>query len=347
MLSSLRLSFLSLLFVVVWSSGWIAAKDLLNYAGPLGALAWRYLIVVVVLLVVVSVLRLWRNVERSELWHQATIGILSHTGFLSLSFAAMEFGVSAGMVAFISALQPVFTVALACPLLRERINVKQLAGILLGILSVCMVVGEKVTLGGSVLIYCLPVLSVLSLTLATILCRYSDRRAIGLREPTPLLLVLLIQSTAAFLGFSVLAWCFGSFTISVVPGMYLPMAYLSLVVSIGSYFLYFYLLREMSAVKMSSLIYLTPPVTMILGWLLYQERLSVADVGGLFVALSAVILVTGSLPGTQKTKQSRLVLSLSATRGSGLARARHALHSTNRVNLLTEATLLSKVDIEL
>lgn len=293
MLSTIRLSLLCLLFVVVWSSGWIGSKYILSYGGALGALAWRYIIVVVILLVLITVFRLWQVIERRELLHQSTIGVFAHAGYLSLSVAAMEFGVSAGMVAFITAMQPLLTMALAYPILNERINLRQLAGIMLGIASVCVVISEKSTLGSSVLIYVFPLLSVLSLTLASVFCQYSENKnATCSRSSTPLLLILLIQCSAACIVFCLLAWSFGSFSVRLAPGMFVSMAYLTTVVSIGSYFLYFLLLRELSAIKMASLIYLTPPVTMVLGWFWFRESLSAADLGGLSLALIAVLMIT-------------------------------------------------------
>jgi len=136
-------------------------------------------------------------------------------------------------------------------------------------------------------------LSVLSLTLASEFCRYSERSQINRpTSRTPLLLILLIQSIAALIGFVILTASFGDFTVTIAPQMFVSLAYMSLVVSIGSYFLYFFLLRELPAVKGASLGYLTPPVTMILAWLWLRESLTVVDLGGLLLAFIAVVMVT-------------------------------------------------------
>ena len=182
--------------------------------------------------------------------------------------------------------------AIAYPVLRERISRGQLAGITLGAVSVCIIVSEKISLGGSLIVYSLPFLSVLSLTLASVLSRYSESRCASVsREKTPLFIVLLIQCSIACIGFFILAWNFGSFSVNLVPGFFISLTYMSVVVSIGSYFLYFLLLRELSAVKASSLVYLTPPVTMVLGWIWFRESLSVTDLLGLVLALIAVLLI--------------------------------------------------------
>ncbi len=352
MYSALRLPVLSLLFVVVWSSGWIGSKYLLNYAGALGALAWRYMLVVLVLLILVTVFRLWRVVERREVWHQATIGLLSHTAYLSLGVAAIESGVSAGIVALITAMQPLLTLALAYPVLNERVNFLQTIGITLGLLSVFLVVGEKISLGGSLFSYSLPLFSVLSLTLASVFCRYSDRRQTSAGKPTtPLLLILLIQSSIACIGFCLLAWVFGSFTMAIEPGMVLSLVYMSVAVSIGSYFLYFALLRELCAVKVASLGYLTPPVTMIMGWVWFRESFSTVDGIGLCVAFVAVLMIARGSKAKRARKGKKAIIPAPQHRRAkqfGFKNTNRAAALTSRrVNLPSGVLLFSTVDIEL
>jgi len=197
----------------------------------------------------------------------------------------------------------------------------QTAGVIVGLVAVFLVVGEKVTQGASLLVYCLPFLSVLSLTLATVLCRYSDvKTAESSSNPPPLLLILMIQSSAACIGFCLLAWMFGSFSLIIEPKMFVSLFYMSVVVSIGSYFLYFYLLRELSAVKVASLSYLTPPVTMVLGWIWFREELSTVDLISLLiasiVASIAVILVVNFCSEDKENERKRATKILLGNIGS-------------------------------
>lgn len=348
MWSALRIPLLSALFILVWSSGWIGSKYALNYANALGFLAWRYLFVVLILFVLVTALNQWQKLSKRELWQQASVGLLCHTAYLSFAVAAIEAGVNSGMVAFITAMQPLMTLAIAYPILNERINLRQAIGIALGMLSVVVVIGLRISVGGSILIYALPVFSVFSLTIASVLCRYSETRKLAkTRSTTPLLLVMFIQSVAALVGFILLAWRFGDFSMQLTPNLFYSMTYMVVVVSIGSYGLYFLLLRSLSAVKVASFVYLTAPVTMILGWAWFGETLSSGDLGGLLLALMAVILITRSqspqesqpeeIPEWVQNRKSRIKLA-----------SVHAHRITSsRVNLPRGVLLLATVDIEL
>lgn len=292
MLSVIRIPILCALFVLIWSSGWIGFKFALNYSTALGFLAWRYMIVVVVLCVLISCLRQWCKLSRRELCEQGAVGLLSHVAFLSFGMAAIESGVSAGTVAFITAMQPILTIAIAFPLLNERINFRQSVGIGLGVISVALVIGVKLKLGGPPLAYTLPLFSVLALTCASVLSRSCfNNDANRKRKPVPILVLLFIQSVVALVGFTLLAVAFGSFSVKLDPGFYVTMAYMVVVMSIGSYGLYFTLLKQLSAIKVASLVYITPPVTMIFGWVWFGETMGSSEIWGLLLACIAVPLV--------------------------------------------------------
>ena len=97
------------LFVVMWSSGWVSSKYAMSWAGPFTFMSLRYVLVVLILLVWVSAFRHWRTISRKELGCHALIGILSHAVFTVSSLMAMEVGATAGLVAFITAMQPILT----------------------------------------------------------------------------------------------------------------------------------------------------------------------------------------------------------------------------------------------
>ena len=212
--------------------------------------------------------------------------------------SALDLGVSAGIAAFITALQPMITAALAVRLTTERITRMQWLGVALGLVSVGIVVADKVALGGSLPAYLLPVAAVLAISLAVV---YDRRmRATTLADTTmtktaaaepPVLLTTLIHATASLLVIAPLAWRMEGFAAQPGAPLLFAVTWLALVVTLGAYGLMFTLLRRMTATAVSSLTYLSPPVTIVIAYLVFGDALRAADLAGLAIAAIAVLLV--------------------------------------------------------
>jgi len=161
-----------LLFVGLWSSGWIGAKYGQDYAGTFTLLAYRYLLVVVVLLVFVSVTKSWRKLPASQWLIHLFVGILSHAVYLGAGNSALLLGVSAGLVAFITALQPMITATFSSDISGERASFRQWTGLTLGFAAIMLVVSDKIALGASAFAYSLPFIAILALSFASLIATY-------------------------------------------------------------------------------------------------------------------------------------------------------------------------------
>lgn len=283
---------LAALFVVMWSSGFVGAKYGLPYAGTFTLLFWRYVLVVVVLAILTFALGAWRPMSPRQLAHHAVIGVLAHAVWLIAVLAALDLGVSPGLAAFVTALQPMVTAALAAPVVGERLNLRQWAGVAIGLASVLMVVGDKISLGGAPIAYLLPFLAVLGISAGSLIDRRDSNRRAADTAPPPVLMTALIHCTASLLVIAPFAWTIEGFEATFGGPLIFAVTWLALVVSLAAYGLMFVLLRRMEATKVSSLMYLSPPVTMVMGYLIFGDRLTLIDVAGLAVAAVAVRLVT-------------------------------------------------------
>ncbi|MBX2835931.1 MAG: DMT family transporter [Gammaproteobacteria bacterium] len=290
---SVAISPLCAAFVLLWSSGWIASKVSLDHLGAFSFLSWRYLIVIVLLALLVIALRSWQSLDAKQWRLHISVGFLSHAVYLSTSLVAMQMGVSAGMVAFVTALQPLLTATVSRHITGETVTSIQWLGVALGVSAVGLVVADKIVLGGSALAYALLVASVCSLSFATLL----DRRQVLARRaqqkpPIPLSFVLLIHCVTAYLVFTMMGLVVEGLEIPATREAVYSLFYMAVVVSIGSFGLMFYLLRRMSATRVSGLTFLTPPTTMLIAWFMFQEQLSTMDFFGLTLAAMAVFLAT-------------------------------------------------------
>jgi drug/metabolite transporter (DMT)-like permease len=285
--TSSRLSPVPLLFVFLWSTGFIVAKLGLPYAPPLSFVILRCLGVLAVLLPIVFLLRApW---PRGQVLHIAVAGVLLQAGYLGGVWAAIKLGMPAGLTALIVGMQPILTAA-AAPLIGERVQPRQWLGFILGLSGVALVVQAKLHLAGLTPAGIgLCVFALLCITAGTM---YQKRWCPGfdLRTGTviqfgatvlvlaPLAIVLegldLRFSTITWSREFIAAWLWSIFALS-----------------IGAIFLLFTLIRRSRALEVTSLLYLTPPTTAVMAWLLFGESFSPLALAGMAVAVTGVAFV--------------------------------------------------------
>ncbi|ADD26791.1 DMT family transporter [Meiothermus ruber] len=286
----MRLAFWApIIFVLLWSTGFVGAKFGLPYAEPFTFLWVRMLIVAGLLSALAGVLRsAWPRGWALNL-HIGVSGLLLHAGYLGGVFFAISRGMPAGLAALIVGLQPILTALLAQPLLRERVSAVQWAGLLLGFGGVGLVVGEK-ALSARILhiepsAFVAIVLALLSTTLGTL---YQKRFAAQM----PLIGGTVVQYLAAAAGLFVLSLLFReTMQIRWTPQFILAMAWLVLVLSVGAILLLMYLIRNNSASRVASLFYLVPPATALEAYVLFGERLGVLALLGMGLTALGVALV--------------------------------------------------------
>lgn len=278
-------------FVLLWSSGWIVASAGLDDFGLYWLLTARYAVVTVALGVLLLLSRRWQPLTPRQCAPYFLVGILSHAVFLMAGVNALAFGVGVGLVAFITALQPMITAALTRPLTHERVSLREWSGLVLGLSAVLLVISEKMRVGFSATAVVLPLISVLALSLGALLQRRAQRHhERNGRAPLPLVQVMFLHVLAAF------AVLLVGLVLSGEPAPELNMTrvgiilWLALVVSLGAYALMAVLLRRMSAFKVSSLTYLTPPATMMMAWLVFGNAVGLFDVIGLAIAAFGVFI---------------------------------------------------------
>src|SRR5262245_63426473 len=142
-------SSLGALFVVLWSSAWIAGKIGLPYAGPFTLLLIRFGAAGAVLLMVVLVSGAPWPDKLSDYGHLAVAGALIQGLALGCAYLGLQLGVSAGMAGLINGLAPLFTALGAVPFLGERVGPRQWLGLVAGLVGVALVVIDRVSLGSA------------------------------------------------------------------------------------------------------------------------------------------------------------------------------------------------------
>lgn len=281
------LSPIPLFFVFLWSTGFIVAKLGLPYAPPLTFLIVRCLGVLAVLLPIVLI---WRAPwPHGQIRHVALAGLLLQAGYLGGVWAAIKLGMPAGLTALIVGMQPILTAA-AAPLIGERVRPLQWLGLLLGLAGVALVVVAKLGLAGvtpAALGLC--VFALVSITAGTMYQRRFCPR-FDLRTGTVIQFCATALALAPFAiwledldpAFSRTTWS-QDFIVALLWSVF--------ALSIGAIFLLFKLIGRSQATEVTSLMYLTPPTTAIMAWLLFGEAFNVLGLAGMAVAVTGVAFV--------------------------------------------------------
>lgn len=282
------------LFVLLWSTGFIGAKFGLPYAEPFTFLFVRFACVLVLLYLLIRLLgERWPS--GSLLWfHIAVVGVLVHGVYLGAVFTAIGLGMPAGITALIVGLQPLITAGLARLWLGERIQRRQWLGILLGLVGITLVMSEQLDLGSPGGLFTgfgwAAVLSAFSALLGiSVGTLYQKRHCTGM----PLVTGTFIQYLGASLMLGVAALLFETREIQWNPVFVLALLWLIFGLSIAAILLLMTMIRRGEASRVASLFYLVPPVTAIEAWILFGERLGIVALIGIALAVAGVALAVG------------------------------------------------------
>ncbi|MDX1464193.1 MAG: DMT family transporter [Halomonas sp.] len=284
------LAAMPILFVALWSTGFIGAKFGLPHAEPFTFLFVRCVLTLALLVPLILLMRAdWPRQPR--LWgHIAVSGLLVHGAYLGGVFYGIYQGMPAGLTALLVGLQPLLTAALAGPLLNERLGRMQWLGLVLGLAGIALVLGGKLDPGerlfqgfgmgalASVLV------ALAGISLGTL---YQKRFCTGM----PLLSGTVVQylATGTLMGLGALL--FETREIDWTPTFILTLGWLVLVLSISAILLLMALIRRGEASRVASLFYLVPPVTALEAWWLFDERLPPLSLLGMAIAIAGVVMV--------------------------------------------------------
>ncbi|MBK7899889.1 MAG: DMT family transporter [Azonexus sp.] len=274
-----------LLFVFLWSTGFIGAKFGLPYAEPLSFLLVRYGIVIVLMSVLALATRAPWPREPRQWVHIGVSGLLVHATYLGGVFVAIGHGLPAGITALVVGMQPLLTALGAGWLLGERVSGRQWAGLALGFVGVVLVVSGKITGGPALGPMLVPALvALLGITAGTLYqkryCASFDLRAGSVIQFVPTAVVTAIAVAL-----------FEDFRIDWTPQFGFALAWLVGVLSLGAISLLNLLIRGGSAVNVASLFYLTPPTTALIAWGIFGETLAPVALVGMVLAVSGVYVV--------------------------------------------------------
>lgn len=278
---------LVLVFCLTWSSAFPAAKLAIHTAPPLLFLGMRFLLAAALLLGYAA----WRGQLGGASWGRLlAMGLLNQGGYQSLAWLAMG-SVSAGLATIVTSLNPILVGVAAVPLLGEQMTLRKAAGLLLGFAGAAFVVRNRVVLSGKDPAgIALLLVGMASLTAGTLWFKKAAPKAslpvaVGAQQASAGLAILTVGLLRERLG-------------DVHPGLsfWLCMGWFVAVVSIGSFMLWFLLLRRGSASGAAALHFLMPPLGLLMSWAVLGEQLDPLDLLGVVPVAIGIRLATAG-PG--------------------------------------------------
>ncbi|MES2980407.1 MAG: DMT family transporter [Pseudomonadota bacterium] len=293
------------IFVLIWSTGFVVAKFGLPYAPPLTFLAVRFFLSIVCFLVWIRLARAVWPATRSQCLHLAVTGALIHAGYLGGVWIAIKAGMGSGLAALIVGLQPVLTALWvswtpdAGETSEPGVSKLQWLGLALGLGGLLLVVWRKLGVGSEVtgLTLGAAVVALFSITAGTL---YQKR----FMKPTDVRTANVIQLAAAFV--VTLPLCLlEQESITWNAQFVTALAWSVLVLTLGGSSLLYMLIQRGAATAVTSLLYLVPPTTALMAWLLFNETITLATVVGTVITAIGVSLVV---------RQSRTPAGLSSSK---------------------------------
>ncbi len=271
------------LFVLFWSTGFIGNKFALPHAEPFTFVAIRLGFASLAMMLLALMLR--APLPRGQaIGHSIVSGVLVHGLYLTGVAVAMAQGMPAGIAALIVGLQPILTSTLANRFLGEHVSRLQWGGLLLGLAGLWLVVQAKVSGGTTAWGWAAIVMSLIGIALGTL---YQKRFGGGV----DFLSSMPIQYAAASAFAAIGAFTWETRTVDWQPEFIFAVVWLVVVLSGGAILLLYMLIRRSAATRVASLFYLTPAVTAVMSYLLFNEQLGLAAIAGMAMCAAGVLLV--------------------------------------------------------
>jgi drug/metabolite transporter (DMT)-like permease len=273
-----------MVFVVIWSTGFIVARYGMPLAPPMTFLALRYTLSIFCFLLWIKLARVAWPTTRSQWLHLSVTGILMHGGYLGGVWVAVKAGMGSGLVALIVGLQPVLT-AFWLSATGGHVTRRQWAGLMLGFSGLVLVVSRKFGAGSEATWYTLSfaVFALLSITSGTLY----QKKHVESCDARSANTVQLLAALAVTLPFALLE----SEAVQWTREFIAAMAWSVLALTVGASSLLYILIQRGATTAVTSLLYLVPPTTALMAWLLFSEPITVVTLLGIALTAFGVSLV--------------------------------------------------------
>ena len=273
------------LFVILWSSAFITTKPIIDNSDPFSALAFRFLFVAIGFFLFCLYSKQKIFIKKKFFIESFFSGVLFHGFSLGGVFFSISKGMPTGIAALIVTLQPILTNALSGPILKEKVTVKQWAGVLLGFTGAVIVLGFDV--GSNI-----PMVGLIATIIALIAITSSTIWQKKLSNNLPLSVSNMYQALGGVTFHTIIIIFFAKPYIDFTQTFLIAMSHQIFLVSFGAFTILMYLIKNNSASKTVSIFFLIPATSAFMAWLFLNENLTNLDLLGFLITTIGVYIAT-------------------------------------------------------
>ncbi len=276
--------YIPFIFVLLWSTGFIGAKFGLPYAEPFTMLMWR-MVIVVPLFFCIAVILKRPKISAKDAAIQGLVGLLIHGFYLGGVFAAINVGMPAGLTSLYVSLNPLLIAIFSGIFLQAVISRREWFSLILGFFGVAVVIYGASKWDGVISAAGLAwlTLALFSICAGTLIQkRYAQN--VGLVRGS------MYQYAASLVLYLILSFTFETGVVDWNLTFVATLAWLVIVLSFAAVLLLMYMIQNGEATRVASYFYLVPPITVLQGWLLFDEQWSwLTILGGALVVIALIM----------------------------------------------------------
>ena len=273
------------IFILLWSSAFITTKPIIDNSDPFSALAFRFGMVTIGFFLFSIYSKQKILVNKRNFIESFFSGVLFHGLYLGGVFFSISKGMPTGIAALIVTLQPILTNALSGPILKEKVTIKQWAGVIMGFVGATLVLGFDI--GSNI-----PLIGLVATIIALIAITTSTIWQKKLSNNLPLSVSNMYQGLGGFTFHLFVIILFAKPYINFSQTFIIAMSHQIFLVSFGAFTILMFLIKKNSASKTVSIFFLIPPTSAFMAWLFLNESLTNLDLVGFLVATIGVYIAT-------------------------------------------------------
>ena len=274
-----------LIFILLWSSAFITTKPIVDNSDPFAALAFRFFFVAIGFYIFSVYSKHSIIINPKNLIESLFSGVLFHGLYLGGVFYSISIGMPASIAALIVTLQPILTNILSGPILKEKVTIKQWAGIFLGFIGATLVLGLDIGSDIPLLGLIATIVALISITASTI---WQKKLSTNLSLPVS----NFYQAVGGCLFHTIVIIFFAEPYINFTKTFLFAMSHQIILVSFGAFTILMFLIKKNSASKTVSIFFLIPATSAFMAWFFLNESLTNLDLLGFLITTIGVYIAT-------------------------------------------------------
>jgi drug/metabolite transporter (DMT)-like permease len=266
-------------FILTWSSGAIFVKLGLEYANPFTFVFLRFLLSTALLWGICLTIRSTYPKTVKEWGYIVLTGLLLQAGYQIFYFSALDHHMSPGILAIILGAQPIITAFFG----ETKTRYYQWFGLFLGLSGLILVVADNITKPNFTLYSLISaILCLVCITIGTFM-----QKQIQISQP----MNMAIQYSGGLLMILMLLPFFGGWHVQWNSTFLLSLFWMAFVISVGASMILYFMIRKGNLTNVTSLLYGVPPVTALLDYIIFKNKLSlVACLGMVFIIVGLFLI---------------------------------------------------------